>query len=63
MIRQYPESRSLKNLYANLAWKQHDRARLQRALSAVQDVPDMTVWVNLEKAALAKKFSDSNSNR
>ena len=57
LIRQYPESRSLKNEYAFLCWRQHDRPRLQRALPLIKPDPDMTIWVNLENVALAEKFA------
>jgi hypothetical protein len=57
LIREHPDSRSLKSLYANLAWKQHDRVRLQRALPAAKADPDMTIWVNLENVAIAEKFA------
>jgi hypothetical protein len=57
LIREHPDSRFLKNVYANFAWKAHDPARLRTALPAVQDDPDMTVWVNLENVALAKKVA------
>lgn len=63
LIREYPASRSLKNLYANLAWKQRDRARLQRALPAIESNPDMTIWVNLENVAIAQRFAAGNSSR
>lgn len=61
LIRQYPASRSLKNLYAFLAWRQHDRARLVRGLPAIEPDPDMTIWVNLENVALAQKFAKANT--
>lgn len=57
LIREHPQSRSLKNLYANLCWKEHDRARLRRALPEIQPDPDMTIWVNLENVALAEKWA------
>jgi hypothetical protein len=57
LIRQHPQSRSLKNFYANLCWKLHDRTRLRRALPDIQPDPDMTIWVNLENVALAQKFA------
>jgi hypothetical protein len=59
LIREHPTSRSLKNLYAFHAWRQHDRPRLQRSLPAIQPDPDMTIWVNLENVALAEKFAKS----
>ena len=61
LIRQYPASRSLKNLYAFHAWRQHDRPRLQRALPAIKPDPDMTIWVNLENVAIAEKFAGIKS--
>ena len=63
MIRQYPDSRYLKSLYANLAWKVGDRVRLRKALPAIKSDPDMTVWVNLENVALAEKFAETNAGR
>jgi hypothetical protein len=59
LIREHPTSRSLKNLYPFLCWRQHDRPRLQRSLPAIQPDPDMTIWVNLENVALAEKFAKS----
>jgi hypothetical protein len=61
LIRQYPESRYLKSLYANLAWKVGDRARLTKLLPLIKADPDMTVWVNLENVAIAEKFAASTS--
>ena len=63
LIRQYPDSRYLKSLYANLAWKAGDRVRLRKALPAIKSDPDMTVWVNLENVALAEKFAATNAER
>jgi hypothetical protein len=63
LIRQYPDSRYLKSLYANLAWKVGDRARLRQALPAIKSDPDMTIWVNLENVAMAEKFAASNPAR
>lgn len=63
LIRQYPDSRYLKSLYANLAWKADDRARLRKALPAIESDPDMTIWVNLENVAIAEKFAASGAGR
>ncbi len=63
LIRQYPDSRYLKSLYANLAWKADDRVRLRQALPAIKSDPDMTIWVNLENVALAEKFAASGAGR
>jgi hypothetical protein len=60
LIRQYPNSRYLKSLYANLCWKAGDRFRLAQALPEAKADPDMTVWVNLENVALAEKFLAEN---
>jgi hypothetical protein len=60
LIRQYPGSRYLKSLYANLCWKAGDRARLAQTLPKIRADPDMTVWVNLENVALAEKFLASD---
>lgn len=57
LIRQYPQSRYLKSVYANLCWKAGDRARLRKALPASAADPDMSVWVNLENVGLAEKFA------
>ena len=61
LIRQYPESRYLKSLYANLAWKAGDRPRLRKALPEIKADPDMTVWVNLENVVLAEKFAGTQA--
>lgn len=63
LIRQYPDSRYLKSLYANLAWKADDRVRLRKALPAIKSDPDMTVWVNLENVTSAEKFAASEAGR
>lgn len=57
LIRQYPESRFLKNAYAHMAWEAGDRARLREALVAIRSNPDMEVWVNLENVHLAEMFA------
>jgi hypothetical protein len=56
LIKQYPNSGYLKNVYANFAWRADDRARLRRALPEIRDNPDMTVWVNLENVQTAENF-------
>jgi hypothetical protein len=61
LIRQYPASRYLKSLYANLCWKAGDRSRLAKALPQIEADPDMTVWVNLENVTLAKRFLASDA--
>jgi hypothetical protein len=61
LIKQHPASRNLKNEYAFLCWRQHDRARLQRSLPAIQPDPDMTIWVNLENVAMAEKLAGSTA--
>jgi hypothetical protein len=61
LIRQYPQSRYLKSLYANLAWKAGDRVRLRQALPVIKSDPDMTIWVNLENVALAEKSAASQA--
>ena len=62
LIRQYPDSHYLRSLYANLCWKQGDRARLRKALAQMSE-PDMTVWVNLENVSLAEKFAGKVTGR
>jgi hypothetical protein len=59
LIREHPQSRWLKNAYANFAWKAHDRSRLGNALPAIRQDPDMNIWVNLENLALAERFAVS----
>ncbi|HSV63794.1 MAG TPA: hypothetical protein VLH83_10665, partial [Chthoniobacterales bacterium] len=59
LIKEYPDSRYLKNVYANWAWKADDRVRLRTLLPIIKSDPDMTVWVNLENVALAEKFANS----
>lgn len=61
MMKQYPHSEYLKNVYASFAWKAGDRVRLREALPQVRANPDMEIWVNLENVALAEKFAASNS--
>ncbi|MDQ3116937.1 MAG: hypothetical protein M3Q86_10060 [Verrucomicrobiota bacterium] len=58
LMSQYPESRWIKNSYANFAFQARDRARLRPALAAIASNPDMGVWVNLENFAIAKRFAD-----
>ena len=58
MMKQYPDSRWLKNAYANFAWKADDRTRLRPALAAIAANPDMGIWVSLENFAIAQKFAD-----
>ena len=59
LTKTHPESRYLKNLYANWAWRADDRARLKKLLPIIKPDPDMTVWVNLENVSLAEKFANS----
>jgi hypothetical protein len=59
LIKTHPDSRYLKNLYANWAWRADDRARLKQLLPLIKPDPDMTVWVNLENVSLAEKFANS----
>jgi hypothetical protein len=59
LIKTHPDSRYLKNLYANWAWRAADRVRLRKLLPFIKPDPDMTVWVNLENVALAEKFANS----
>ena len=61
LIKQYPDSRHLKNAYANFAWKAGDRARLGPALEAIRPDPDMEIWVNLENVRLAEHLANSTS--
>ena len=61
LMKQYPHSEYLKNVYAYFAWKAADRVRLREALPLVRANPDMEIWVNLENVALAEKFAASNS--
>ncbi|MEP6822467.1 MAG: hypothetical protein ABI946_08965 [Chthoniobacterales bacterium] len=63
LTRQYPESRYLKNVYANLAWKLEDRVRLRRLLPEIKADPDMTIWVNLENFGFAEKMAASDGQR
>ena len=58
LMKRYPNSRWLKNAYANFAWKADDRVRLRPALAAIADNPDMGIWVSLENFAIAQKFAD-----
>lgn len=62
LIRQNPNSRYLKNAYANFAWKARDRARLRKLLPVVVSDPDMNIWVNLENVGIAEKFAASTSS-
>jgi len=59
LIKTHPDSRYLKNLYANWAWRADDCVRLKKLLPIIEPDPDMTVWVNLENVALAEKFANS----
>lgn len=59
MIREHPDSRYLKNAYANFAWKARDRDRLRKLLPEIRPDPDMTVWVSLENVRLAEKVAAS----
>lgn len=60
LMKQYPRSAFLKNVYAYFAWKAADRIRLRAAFPQVRANPDMEIWVNLENVALAKKFAAGN---
>jgi hypothetical protein len=59
LIKTHPDSRYLKNLYANWAWRADDRIRLRKLLPIIKPDPDMTVWVNLENVSLAEKFANT----
>ncbi|HZE12444.1 MAG TPA: hypothetical protein VE086_01685 [Chthoniobacterales bacterium] len=59
LTKTHPDSRYLRNLYANWAWRADDRARLKKLLPIIKPDPDMTVWVNLENVAIAEKFANS----
>jgi hypothetical protein len=61
LIKQYPQSEYLKNVYAYFCWKAADRARLREALPPVRANPDMQIWVNLENVAFAEKFGASST--
>lgn len=57
LMKEYPESRTLQNTYANFAWKAGDRARLRKAFPIIRENPDMNIWVNLENLAIAERFA------
>ena len=57
LVREHPQSRWLKNAYANFAWRARDRARLRRMLPDIRHEPDMNVWVNLENLGSAERFA------
>jgi hypothetical protein len=59
LMKKYPDSRYLKNVYARFAWEARDRARLIAALEAIKQDPDMEVWVNLENVQFAEKFANN----
>ena len=59
LIHEHPDSRYLKNAYANFAWRAHDRLRLRKLLPGVLTDPDMNIWVNLENVAMAEKLAAS----
>ena len=61
LIKHHPDSKYLKNAYANLAWRAGDRVRLKKLLTEVRSNPDMEIWVNLENVALAEKFAGTNT--
>jgi hypothetical protein len=63
LMKQYPDSKYLKNAYANLAWRAGDRVRLRKMLDEIKANPDMEIWVNLENVGLAEKFAESDSGR
>lgn len=62
IIKQYPTSDYLKNVYAYFCWKAADRTRLRESLPKVRANPDMEIWVNLENVALAEKLAASNES-
>ena len=57
LTKEFPESRYLKNAYANFAWKAGDRVRLRKLLAEVRNDPDMNIWVNLENLASAERVA------
>lgn len=57
LIHEHPQSRWIKNAYANFAWKAGDRARLGKALAEIRSDPDMNIWVNLENVGLAERLA------
>jgi len=59
LIRQYPDSVYLRNVYAHFAFRARDRVRLRAALPAVLAAPDMSIWVNLENVGFAQAFARS----
>jgi hypothetical protein len=59
LMRQYPDSVYLKNVYGHFAFRARDRARLRAALPAVRAAPDMAIWVNLENVGFAEAFARS----
>lgn len=63
LLKEYPNSRHLKNTYANFAWKADDRERLRKLLPEIEDAPDMNIWVNLENFAMAEKEAASSPRR
>lgn len=63
LIKQFPNSDYLKNVYAYFCWKAADRPRLREALVQVRANPDMEIWVNLENVALAEKLAATDSQR
>jgi hypothetical protein len=60
LIKENPQSRYLKNAYANFAWRAGDRVRLRKAFDQIKGDPDMNIWVNLENVRMAEDFLDSN---
>lgn len=62
LIRENPNSRYLKNAYANFAWKARDRPRLRKLLPEVLSDPDMNIWVNLENVGIAEKSAASETS-
>jgi hypothetical protein len=63
MLREYPNSRYLKNAYAKFAWRARDRARLRKLLAEIRNDPDMNIWVNLENLGMAEKVAANRGER
>jgi hypothetical protein len=63
LLKQYPESRYLRNAYANFAWKAGDRERVRMLLPEIRKDPDMTIWVNLECLGMAERLASSRGDK
>jgi hypothetical protein len=63
LMKQFPDSRYLKNAYANFAWKAGDRVRLRKLLAEIRNDPDMNIWVNLENLGMAEKVAATRAER